>query len=306
MGPHDLQRRRRYRCRMNRLALCAVLACASIAQAQPKPATAALPVMNDTLPINGAEGWPAFLWMYDNPNPKDAAGKVVIHWFCAPKVPGCTDDLARLTALKESTSNAYVIAYINGTKPQAQKLDPIRGSEGVGRGTVAFGPAMAKWFKALAITGPLSIVVDVDNKVKAITTGTSPAELDGRDAKVKALISAIKLHTTTTNSPKTVKANEKFELSITITLASWLVYSQKPGTTYDWKATVPKDITCDNTALKGAQLKAAGQTLTVKMTCSGPRGSYEAAGQIQFGYDVPSGATGLGADGAKWKFEITN
>ena len=55
-----------------------------------------------------------------------------------------------------------MIAYVNGTKPQAQKLDPIRGSEGVGRGTVAFGPATPKWFKGLGITGPVSIVVDVD------------------------------------------------------------------------------------------------------------------------------------------------
>ena len=82
--------------------------------------------------------------------------------------------------------------------------------------------------------------------------------------------------------------------------------SRKPGTVYEWKATVPREVKCDNTTLSGDQLKTAGQTLAVKMTCTGPRGSYEAAAQIQFGYDVPSGATGIGADGGRWKFEITN
>jgi hypothetical protein len=299
----DLQRARRYRGRMRSLVVCAALACASIVHAQP---AGKLPNPGETLAINGAVGWPTMLWMYDNPSMKDSAGKVVLHWFCSPKGAGCTDDLARITTLKETNSNVYVIAYVNGSKWQAKKLDPIRGSEGVGRGTVAFGPATAKWFKSLSITGPLSIVVDVDNKVKLVTASTTPADLDARDAKINSLTSAIKLHTTRITGPKTVKANEKFELSLTIELASWLVYSRKPGTTFEWKATVPKDVTCDHTQLKGDQLKHVGQTLAVKMSCSGPKGSYEAAGQIQFAYDVPSGATGLGADGAKWKFEITN
>ncbi len=301
----DLHRNQQYRWRMNRLVIGAVLACASItiSHAQPKPG---LPNAGDSLAIGGAEGWPTLLWMYDIPSIKDSAGKVVVHWFCAPKVAGCADDLARITTLKEKTSNVYVIAYINGTKAQALKLDPIRGSEGVGRGTVGFGPAAAKWFKSAGVTGPLSIVVDVDNRVKLVTASTTPADLDARDAKVHALSSAIKLHTATATGPKTVKANEKFELAFTVQLASWLVYNRKPGTTVEWKATVPKEVTCDHTQLKGDAIKSFGQTLTVKMSCSGPKGSYEVAGQIQFGYDVPSGATGLGADGAKWKFEITN
>lgn len=288
--------------------LAAVVATTSLAVAQPKISkpTTPLPAVGESLPINGAAGFPTMPWMYDDPDPKDAAGKVVIHWFCAPKVSGCTDDLARITTLKETTSNTYVIAYIAGSKPQAQKLDPIRGSEGVGRGTVGYGPNVIAWFKALRMTGPVSIVVDVDNKVQLVTTGTQPADLDARDAKVKALIAGIKLHTTTLGGPKTVKANDKFELSFTVTLASWLVYSKKPGTNYEWKATLPPDIKCDNTQLKGDQLQASGQTLSIKMTCSGPHGSYEATGQLQFGYDVPSGATGIGADGGKWKFEISN
>jgi hypothetical protein len=39
------------------------------------------------------------------------------------------------------------------------------------------------------------------------------------------------------------------------------------------------------------------------VTCSGPRGSYEARGELRFGYDAPGG-TGLGVESAEWKFEI--
>jgi len=53
--------------------------------------------------------------------------------------------------LKEA-GRVYVVAYINGTKGQAQKLDPIRESEGVGRGTVAYGPGVTKLAKALNLT----------------------------------------------------------------------------------------------------------------------------------------------------------
>ena len=79
----------------------------------------------------------------------------------------------------------YIIAYLDGTKAQVTKLDPIRGSEGVGRGTVGFNAA--KFFKSLNLSGPLSFVVDVDNKVKLVTVGSGVADLDARDAKVKAL-----------------------------------------------------------------------------------------------------------------------
>ncbi len=302
---------------MIRIVLCAAVVClAGSASAQPKPKAPPppppvaykLPIVNQPLPINGEEGWPTNLtWMYDVPNVKDAAGKVVIHWFCAPKLAGCTDDLARITTLKETLPNVYVIAYINTTnKAEAKKLDPIRDSEGVGRGTVAYGAPTAKFFKTLGITGPVSFVVGVDNKLLQITNGSTPADLDGRDAKVTSLVAGIKLYTAKLDGPATIKATAKFDLSLTITLASWLVYSKKPGTTMDFKATVPKEITCTNTTLKGDQLVAVNQTMVAKMTCSGPKGSYEAAAQIQFGYDVPSGATGIGADGGKWKFEITN
>jgi hypothetical protein len=235
------------------------------------------------------------------PSPTDAAGKVVIHWFCAPRVQACTDDLARVVTLKEN-GKVYVVAYINGTKAQAKKLDPIRESEGVGRGTLAFGRNLTKLMKELGIVGPASIVVDVAGKVQLITTSASPAELDARDAKVNAAIAAIKEYVATPDGPKQVKAGEKFTLSIAIKLATWLKYSDK--TPMGLKVMVPPDIKCDATTLKAEQMKVADNQLTAAVTCSGPRGIYEARGELQFGYDAPGGGTGIGAESAKWKFEI--
>lgn len=278
------------------------------AHAQPtttptKPPPAALPAVGELFGITGTGAWPKLDWLYDVPAPSDAAGKVVIHWFCAPKVQACTDDLARIVTLKEN-GRVYVIAYINGTKAQAQKLDPIRESEGVGRGTVAFGRGATKLMKDLGINGPASIVVDVEGKVQLVTTSASPGDLDARDAKVNASIVAIKEYVSTPDGPKTAKPGDKFALSIAIKLAGWLKYSDK--TPMEFKVTVPPDIKCEATALKRDQMKLADKQLTATVTCSGPRGIYEARGEIRFGYDAPGGGTGIGAESAKWKFEIKN
>ena len=74
--------------------------------------------------------WPKLQWSYNAPNASDAAGKVIVHWFCTPKVAACIDDLARIVTLRE-TDNVYIVAYINGTQRDSKKLDPIRESEGV-------------------------------------------------------------------------------------------------------------------------------------------------------------------------------
>jgi hypothetical protein len=266
-----------------------------------KPGAAALPAVGEALPLAGTAAWPKLDWLYDVPSLTDAAGKVVIHWFCAPKVQACTDDLARVVTLKEN-GRVYIVAYINGTKPQAQKLDPIRESEGVGRGTLAYGRGATKLMKDLGLTGPASIVVDVDGKVQLVTTTAAPAELDARDAKVNAAIAAIKEYVSTPDGPKQVKRGDKFPLSMSIKLAAWLKYSDK--TPMELKITVPPDIKCDATTLKGDQLKVADKLLSATVTCSGPHGIYEARGELRFGYDAPGGGTGIGAESAKWKFEI--
>ena len=38
--------------------------------------------------------------------------------------------------------------------------------------------------------------------------------------------------------------------------------------------------------------------------CTAPKGIYQARGEIRFGYDSPSSGTGLGNDGATWKFVV--
>jgi hypothetical protein len=272
------------------------------AKRRPVPA-ATLPAVGDTLGITGTSSWPKLGWLYDAPAPSDAAGKVVIHWFCMPKLAACRDDLHRLITLRDS-GRVYVIAYIRGTKQQAKKLDPIRESEGVGRGTVAFGRGAIKLMKALGVTGPASIVVDVDGKVQLVTTTSSPADLDARDAKVTAAAAAIKEYVSTSDGPTLAKPGDKFQLSIAIELASWLSYSDK--TPRELKVTVPSDLTCDATMLRGDRIKVAGKQLTATVTCSGPRGIYEARGELRFGYDAPSGGTGIGAESARWKFELKN
>jgi len=317
---------------MRRLVIAAILGATAVAQAQPttkpdapsdpvpappapaakpaakaipgKPVPAALPAAGDGFALEGGPGWPAKLdWLYDVPSANDAAGKVVIHWFCAPKIPACTDDLARIVTLKEA-GRVYIVAYINGTKAQAQKLDPIRESEGVGRGTLAYGRFATKLMKDLHITGPASIVVGVDGKVQLVTTTPAPADLDARDAKVNQAIAAIKEYVASNDGPKVVKPGDKFQLTMSIKLASWLKYSDK--TPMELDITVPGDIKCDATKLRGDQLKVADKQLTATVTCSGPRGIYEARGELRFGYDAPGGGTGLGAESTQWKFEIKN
>jgi hypothetical protein len=266
-----------------------------------KPGPATLPAVGQAFALSGTGTFPKLDWLYDVPSANDATGKVIVHWFCAPKIQACVDDLARLVTLKEN-GRVYIVAYINGGKPDAKKLDPIRESEGVGRGTVAYGRNMARLMKDLKLTGPVSIVVDVDSRIQLITTGGLPADLDARDAKVNELVHAIKEYVATTDGPKVVKPGQSFTLSYAVKLAGWLKYSDK--TPRGLKLTAPADIKCDSLDLKPEQLKIEGQMLTASVTCSGKPGIYEVGGELRFGYDAPGGGTGIGAESTRWKFEI--
>ena len=261
-----------------------------------------LPKNGDALPLTGNGDWGKLAWSYNSPSQNDAAGKVVIHWFCTPRVQACLDDLSRIVAHKEN-GGVYVIAYINGTQRDAKKLDPIRESEGVGRGTLATGPGVKKLFKTLGIAkGPASIIVDVDGKVKAVTTSGDLNELDARDAMVKQLVDAVKPYTTSNEGPKGGKPTDKLTFTFKVQLANWLTFSSK--TPSEFTLTAAKELKCNATTLKGDQLKIEGHTMTAQVTCTAPKGKYEARGAIRFGYESPGGATGLGDDGATWKFEI--
>ena len=263
-----------------------------------------MPKAGDTLPLRGAAGWPQMQWVYNAPSSNDAAGRIVVHWFCTPKVMACIEDLARIVTLREA-GGVYIVAYINSSLRDTKKADPIRESEGVGRGTVAGGPAVKKLFKQLGIAkGPASIVVDLEGKVKVVTTSGDINELDSRDTLIKSLVDAVKPFTTTNLAPKSAKAGEKMIFTFTVQIANWLTYSKKSPMEFTFQAA--KEVKCDATSLKGDQLKIDGKTLTATVTCTAPKGSYQARGDMRFGYDSPNGSTGLGNDGASWKFEVSN
>jgi hypothetical protein len=293
---------------MQRILLCSVMltltTSAAVAQKkakEPPPAPATLPALGELLPLTGTPSWGKHEWLYDAPDAKDAAGKIVVHWFCGPKVKTCADDLARVVTLKEG-GKAYVVAHIDGNKAAAKKLDPIRESEGVGQGTVGYGKGATTLMKQLGVTGPASIVVDVEGKVALVSTNSTPTDLDARDAKVNELAGAIKAYSATVSeSPKALKPGDKFTLSISIQLAKWLSYSAKTPRTF--KLTVPPDFKCDAKELTGDQIKVDGNAMTAALSCTAPKGIYEARGELRFGYATGSG-DGLGTEGGKWKFEV--
>lgn len=256
-----------------------------------------MPKVGDSLALTGGGTWPGVQWAYNAPSSSDAAGRVVIHWFCTPKVAACVDDLARIVTMREA-GGVYIVAYINTSLRDSKKLDPIRESEGVGRGTVAAGPGVKKLFKQLGIAkGPASIVVDLDGKVKLVTTSGDINELDSRDTIIKGLVDAVKAFTVTNKAPAKAKPGEKMTFSFTVSLASWLSISkkQKPEMTFQ----AAKEVKCGP-----QEILEADKTLTFQITCSAPKGSYQARAEIRFSYDSPNGATGLGNDGATWKFEV--
>ena len=47
-----------------------------------------MPKLGDVLSQNGSADWPTMQWLYAAPAAKDAAGKVVLHWFCQAQGPG--------------------------------------------------------------------------------------------------------------------------------------------------------------------------------------------------------------------------
>jgi hypothetical protein len=262
-------------------------------------ALADTPKVGDSLSL---ASWPKLQWLYAEPSDKDAAGKVVVHWFCGPKVATCTDDLARMISLRDN-GRTYIVAYVDGQQYQAKKLDPIRESEGVGRGTVAYGPQVGKLMKELGVApGPTSIVVGTDGKVAMISTGGDAASLDARDQKIAALIGAIKDYAASYDGPKSAKPGEQFTFRITVTLASWLAFNANANGTFALSA--PGDMKCDSKKLNTDQLKVDGRVVSATVKCSAPRGSYEVQGRISFGYLDPARNAGVVEDGTTWKFVV--
>lgn len=263
----------------------------------------ALPAHANPPKVGDPLAWPTLkTWLEDPPVANDAAGKVVVHWFCSPRVPLCRDDLARLVTLREA-GKIYVIAYINGGKRDATKLDPVRSE--IAAGAVSFGPAVGKLMKALAFgKGPAAIITDTDGKVAHVQLSGDPDALDQRDAKVNELVAAIKELTIVADGPpEVVKSGERFEFKISITLAHWLSFNAKAPT--EVALALPTELACNASKLTGDQIKIDGKTLTASVTCeSKQRGSYEVRAEYRFGYLNANGSQALGSDGVRWKFQV--
>lgn len=267
--------------------------------------TAALPSSASAEPPKEGDSWawPTLkTWLEDPPVVNDTAGKVVVHWFCSARAPLCKDDLARLVTLREA-GKIYVIGYINGSKRDAQKLDPVRSA--IAGGAVAYGPQVAKLMKTLTLAnGPAAIVVNVDGKVSHVQLGGDPDVLDKRDAKVNELVAAIKEFTVASDGPAAaVKVGERFEFKVSIELAPWLSFNKKAPT--EVALSLPTELKCDAQKLAGDQLKLEERRLSASFACSSTaRGSYEARAEYRFGYQSPNGAQALGSDGVRWKFQV--
>jgi len=289
------------------LALCAVvlgIGSAPAAAQAPAPTTIKVGDVQQLAPV----AWPKMLWSYGSPSGNDSAGKVVIHWFCTPKVEACADDLARIVTMRE-TGNVYVVAYLNGSQRESKKLDPIRESEGVGRGSVATGPGVKKLFKELGIKkGPFSIVVDPYGKVKMGATSGHPNELDPLTAMVQPIAGPNPAHATDQYGTQAPRPTPKPNILIRNQAPALHEFSagnlfcrRRPRQSIPRAASKRVGPTPTRT---GDKSKIGGKMLTAAITCTAPKGMYEARGELRFGYANPSGATGLGAEAADWKFEV--
>ncbi|MBK9032117.1 MAG: hypothetical protein IPL61_12495 [Myxococcales bacterium] len=248
--------------------------------------------------------WPTLKsWLEGAPVKADTAGKVVVHWFCKPKVEACKDDLARIYNMRETGTMVYVIAYIGGTARDAKKLDPVRGE--VGAGAVAYGKPVIKLLKELGFGAmPVSIVVGTEGKVQLVTTTADLDQLDARDAKVAALVKGIHEFDTTQSGPTApIKPGDKFDVGVEVKLATWLNWNNMVPEVF--LTTLPPDLTCDAKMKRGADVTVDGKFLRAKFQCSSMvKGAYELRAALRFGYDAPNKATGVGEDNVSWKFVI--
>lgn len=280
--------------------LCILVAPFALALATSSTAAADLPVVGQPWPTPVLKSW-----LEAVPTADDAAGKVVIHWFCKPTSDPCRDDLARIFNLREQSNRVYVVAYINGTAREAAKLDPVRGD--VGGGAVAYGKPVAALMKAMGLGPsalPMAIVIGTDGNVVMVTTTGDPEQLDRRDAQIASMVAAIHEYTLGAFSPKgTVAIGQSFELGIRIELGSWLRFAaDRPAV---MTLTPPPDVTCNATRVGPDQMRIVSNTLEASVRCQAAvKGRYQAKGMVRFNFVGPRGAVGLGDDGVVWKFEV--
>ena len=248
--------------------------------------------------------WPTIRrgWVDDPPNASEAAGRVVIHWFCSVKAAVCRDDLARLVNLRENNSKVYVIAYISDAKNRrsAQRLDPIR--EEPGTGAVAYGKEVDRLAPSLGLPAGGTIVVDVDGRAALVGPSTDPDTLDKRDAKVRALADAIREYKLSRSGPSSVKVGDRFSLEVKVELATWLSYDRKAP--FQFVLNAPGTINCTSTKLGINDVRIDGRIVTGAFSCTATKsGNYELTASLRFGFGAATRGTGVGSDSARWKFQ---
>ena len=247
-----------------------------------------------------AQGMPKVGDTPERPDPS-ADGSVVIHWFCTPKLSACVDDLARIVRFREA-GDVYVVWHLNAPLREAKEMIPP--AAGVATGRIDAGPDVQQLFKRLRIAnGPASVVVDLDGTIKAVTSSADVKELDSRDAIIRNLVANAKPYTITKLGPTSGKAGAKLAFTVQVQLGRWTRGFNVAGITF-FKFQPARGMTCDEMELNRDQLKFADKTLTATVTCTAPKGSYEASGKIHFEYR-PWDATGAFADDrVDWTFGV--
>lgn len=46
--------------------------------------------------------------------------------------------------------------------------------------------------------------------------------------------------------------------------------------------------------------------LVAAVTCTASKGNYEMRGELQFGYETPTGGQGLGQEDTRWKLSVSS
>lgn len=241
--------------------------------------------------------WPQVSkWLDEPADADDAKGNVVVHWFCSA-TDACKTDFARLYHLQQ-TVKVYVIAYIDGTKAHAKRLNPAMEQPEVG--ATALGPEAKALAKRYGFgKGPGAIVAD-HHGVVALLAGGSDAELDARDNKIKELSAAIADYQLIAKGPAAVKIGLPFELTLDLQLSSWAMWQADHNLALSLAG--PSNIACDPPAK--IRVTRSGLQLRAQISCRVAEiGAYKIDGDVKFSYKTNAAAR-VGAGSVHWTVNI--
>ena len=263
-----------------------------------------MPAAGDTLPLS-PDYWGKQKWLYDAPSENDAAGKVVIHWFCPPKVQACTDDLARIITLRDN-GKVYIVAYIDGNASlrEEARSDPRERGRRQGHGRVRPGRHQADE-EARREARP-----DVDRRPTSTArsswsrpTATPPRSTRATRRSTRS-IGAIKEFTTSHEGPATVKAGDKFTLAFKVQLAQLaevLAEARRRSSTSRSRRTS----SATRRRSRATSSRSRADADRARSTAPRPTASTRRAARSGSATTSPGGSRASATDGANWKFEST-